>query len=137
MLEKNLDGKTIFLRVDSDEEIISAVKTICTSHEIRSGRIEGIGTLKKATLGYYNGEKYEKIEVEGYTELISSLGDISLDGDEYVVHIHAVLGDEKGRAVVGHLLEGIVSFTGEFFVTAFPEKLERRYDSTTKLKLIE
>ncbi|MEA1993344.1 MAG: PPC domain-containing DNA-binding protein [Euryarchaeota archaeon] len=136
MLEKKLDEDTIFLRVDGNEDILSAIEKVSQKYGLNSGKIEGIGSLKKAVLGYYTGEEYVKIEINENLELISCMGSISR-GEEYVVHLHAVLGDEEGKAMAGHLFEGIVSFTGEFFIESFPEKLERKYDTETGLNLIE
>ncbi len=137
MLEKKLNDNTIFLRVDPDEEVISAIEEVCKKYDLNAGKIEGIGTLKNAVLGYYTGKEYEKIEMEEDVELISCIGDISTDGEKYVVHLHAALSDDGGDSIAGHLFEGIVSFTGEFFITFFPERLKRVYDPETELKLIE
>lgn len=137
MLEKKLGEDTIFLRVDGDEEILSAVETVSKKYGIRSATVEGIGSLKKAVLGYYTGEEYVKMEIDEKLELISCMGSISRNEEGHVVHLHAVLGDEEGNAMAGHLFEGVVSFTGEFFITAFPEKLERVHDDETGLSLIE
>ena len=136
MLEKKLNENTIFLRLDMDEEIVSKIREVSQKYRINSGRVMGIGSLKKAVLGFYTGEKYVKIEINENTELISCLGDISSEKG-YTVHLHSVLGDISGDTKAGHLFEGIISYTGEFFIEIFPEKLKRRYDPGTKLNQIE
>ena len=136
MLEKKLNENMIFLRVDKDEEIISKIKEISQKYRVNSGRVTGIGALKRAILGYYTGEKYAKTEVNENMELISCLGDISSE-EGYTIHLHSVLGNRYGDTKAGHLFEGVISCTGEFFIEIFPEKLERKHDPTTKLNVIE
>jgi hypothetical protein len=137
MIEKRLDERTVLLKIEPGEEIITKIKAFCQEHELKSGTIMGIGAVKRAVLGYYTGEEYAKREIDENMELISCLGNIATAEDGYIIHLHAVLGDREGEAKAGHLFEGVVSFTGEFFITSFSKRIPRAYDPVTGLTLIE
>lgn len=57
-----------------------------------------------------------------------------MDG-EYIVHVHATLGDEKGNIKGGHLSLAHV-FSAEIMFWELEEKLTRTFDQDTGLNLL-
>ena len=59
----------------------------------------------------------DKKKIEGAMELISALGNVSTDENENpIIHLHVCLEVNAKQREAGHLLEGIISYTGEFFI---------------------
>jgi uncharacterized protein len=70
-------------------------------------------------------------------EMLSLLGDITLENGKPKVHAHVVLGRADASAPGGHLVEGIVRPMMEIIVTETPRYLGRRLDPESGLSLID
>lgn len=91
-------------------------------------------------MGFYNeGEKkYYEISLDYPQEIVSGIGNISLNDNEIFAHIHVSLSDEKGNLKGGHLMIGTKVFACEYMI--IPTKglsLERKYDDITGLFLLK
>lgn len=121
-------GRSFLLRAPEDAELVSFINEFAEKKGIRVGIFNVIGSLKKAKIGYFdtNERKYQVIELSETHELIATMGNISLKDGKPFAHVHAVLGDEKGNAKGGHLVEGII-FVAEIFIQELiGEPLERK-----------
>ncbi len=128
-------GRAFLIRAPEDSELPKFVEDFAQKKRIEAGIINIIGTLKDTKLGYFNSEKgkYEEIEVHGMRELLSAMGNLSLKDNVPFAHIHAVLGDDRGNTMGGHLLYGKV-FVAEIFILELKgEKLERRKEGSLYL----
>lgn len=98
-----------------------------------------MGSFSDVTLGYYDrGEKkFKEIQVDEQVEVLSLLGDISLEDGEPKVHVHAVIGKSDGTAHGGHVRKAHVWPTLELIITEVPAHLRRRYDPESGLMLID
>lgn len=106
-------GKSIFVRVLPNEDLIECIKQICNENEIQFAYIGTcLGSLKKVRFVYalteedsYFKLKYsETIELEGPIEFLSAHGMIAKDDNGvYQCHIHAMFCDEKMKVYGGHL----------------------------------
>ncbi|MDM7275060.1 MAG: DNA-binding protein [Thermoprotei archaeon] len=121
-------GKVFVLRVPEGEELLSYLNEFLESNSVKMGSMFILGSLKKVKLAYLNVKTGEYVvnEMEGFYELLG-LGNVSLKEGKPFAHIHIVLGDEGGRAYMGHLVEGVV-FVAEVVIVEFTgeEALERR-----------
>jgi predicted DNA-binding protein with PD1-like motif len=131
-------GRTIFVRLREDEDLLNAVKEKAKHNDIRAGFFFIIGTVKRAVLGFYKEGKYKQIAVAGPLEIVSCMGNLSLREDgELVAHAHTSVADEKGRVLGGHLLPGCpIDATGELVLIETPEaKLKRVLEKKLNLYL--
>ena len=90
-------------------------------------------------LGFFELESkgYRRIPVDEQVELVSMIGNFAEEkGGEVRLHCHVVVANRKGRAFVGHLLEGYVRPTLEAVVADTPAHLKRRIDQSTGLPLL-
>lgn len=124
------------VRLFKGEEIIESVKEVCKKEGITSGRVQGIGAVQKAVLGYFDTEKKEYVHFECKGELISCIGNIAKKEDEIVVHAHAVIGDKTGDCKGGHIVNAEASATIELFIDCILD-LERARDTDTGLFLLD
>ena len=117
MQSKEKDN-VVFIRLFPDEDIYDKLEEACRLHDIKTAVVlSGLGQLKKFQLGYfkeknnYVPEKFNKPH-----ELLSLTGNICTQNNDYILHLHAVLGDENKKTVGGHLLEGKVEVTNEIVI---------------------
>jgi len=130
--------RTIFARLDENEDTLDAVKERAKQNKINAGFFFLIGTLKKAVLGFYKEGKYRPIQVNGSLEIVCCTGNISKKEDgELVVHAHIAVANEQGATFGGHLLQGCpIDVTGELVIVETPDaKLKRLFQEKLNLHL--
>jgi len=131
--EKN---NLIFIRLLPGEELQEQLKKVCKKHDIKIAVIlSGIGQLKNFQLGYFKEKgDYSPETFDKPYELLSLTGNICLQGREYLLHLHAVLGDENKQVVGGHLIKGTVEITNEIVLLKTSLKVKRKLEEATGLK---
>ncbi len=125
-------------RLKHGADLLEELTAVCADQGVRLGRVEALGALQKARLGYYDQDKseYRFIELDEHLEMTGLVGNVSLRDGQPMIHAHVTLADEQGRAYGGHLAPGTVVFACEFCLQAFegPE-FERGLDEETGLPL--
>lgn len=126
----------IFIRLFPDEDIHEKLIEACRSHNVKTAVvISGLGQLKKFQLGYFKEKKnYAPQRFDKPYELLSLTGSICSQNGDYILHLHAVLSDEKKNAIGGHLIEGKVEVTNEIVLLKMDINIERRLEEETGLK---
>ncbi|RLF32315.1 MAG: hypothetical protein DRM98_04115, partial [Thermoplasmata archaeon] len=113
--EKN---NIIFLRLFPNENINDMIIETCKKTNVKTAVIlSGIGQVKNVQLGYFKekGNYSEEIFIKPF-EILSLTGNIIKQDDEYLLHIHAVLGDENKKTIGGHFINGVINVTGEIVI---------------------
>jgi len=92
----------IFLRLFTNEDVNKQIKKACNLYNVKTAIIiSGIGQLKNVQLGYFKEKgEYIKEVFKKPLEILSLNGNICNDDSEYIIHMHAVLGDES-KSVIG------------------------------------
>jgi uncharacterized protein len=119
---------------DLSEELVS----LSTKLDVRLGRIEAIGAVQKAHIGFYNQETraYQFSYFDHPLEITKLTGNISLKEGKPFVHTHITLSDESGKSYGGHLATGTIVFACEFVLEAFDgPAFNRCFDKETGLPL--
>ncbi len=129
-------SKIHVIRLDKNEEIITALQQYVKTRNIKGGTIQGIGSLSQVELALYDGNEYKTIRLEKMLELSSSMGNIAWLDDSPIIHLHCVVSDIEGRCWAGHLVKGTVSFTAEFSIHESAAHLKRSLDENTGLNLL-
>ena len=126
----------IFIRLFPEEDVNEQLKEACRLHEIKTAVvISGIGQLKNVKLGYFKKKGDYNPEIfNNPVEILSLSGNICKQEDDYIFHLHAVLGDEKKNAIGGHFIEGKISITGEIVLLKTNFNVQRRLNEKTGLK---
>ena len=126
----------IFMRLFPDEDVQEKLKEACRLHDIKTAVIlSGLGQLKKVQLGYFKGKNdYTPKNFDMPHELLSLTGNICKQDGDYILHLHAVLGDEKKNTVGGHLIEGKVEITNEIVLLKTDIDIKRKFEEKTGLK---
>ncbi|MEM2102486.1 MAG: DNA-binding protein [Candidatus Bathyarchaeia archaeon] len=131
-------GRTIFARLDENEDALTAIKQRAEQNRISAGFFFLIGTLKRAVLGFYKDRNYQPITLSGPLEVVCCVGNISKKEDgELVVHAHMAVANEQGVMFGGHLLQGCpIDATGELVLVETPDaNLKRVFKEKLNLYL--
>ena len=102
--------KIVLINVPRGSDLVDYISSYAYVNKIYTGVVFVIGSLYDVVLGYYSVEKdeYLRIRLNGYYELVSGVGNISLRENKPFLHLHVALGDENGRLYGGHLISGKV-----------------------------
>jgi predicted DNA-binding protein with PD1-like motif len=115
------------VRIDSGEEIVSALTEFAETHAVRAGVISGLGSVGECTLGFFvrSTRTYVRRTFTGEHEIGVLTGNFSeLDGKPFP-HCHVVIAGDDFVAHTGHLFHGIVTATCEVQVITDPGLLRR------------
>jgi hypothetical protein len=126
----------IILRLFTDEDVNEKLIETCKMYKVKTAVVvSGIGQLKKAKLGYFKDKgDYAPETYDKNLEILSLTGNICEQNNEYIPHLHAILGNENKNAIGGHFIEGTVGVTAEIVLMKTDIQIERRFDDETGLK---
>jgi len=133
-------GRIFFSRILEGEDLADAIVRRIEEKAVKAGIFIVIGSLEKATLGYYKEGVYKYIHLEGPLEIASCMGNIAV-GEEgnVMIHAHLVVTNEKDETFGGHLMKGSpVGATAELMIIeAVGVNLQRAFDEKTKLNILK
>jgi len=130
------NNNLIFIRLFPEENLHEKLAEACKKHKVQTAvAISGIGQLKKFQLGYFGRKNiYIKEKFDKIYELLSLNGTICKQKDDYILHLHAVLSDEKKKTIGGHIFDGTVEITNEIILMKSDIEIFRRLEEKTGLK---
>jgi predicted DNA-binding protein with PD1-like motif len=131
-------GKTYAVVFDKGDEVIAGLQEFAGKNNLGGSHLTAIGGFSDMTLGYFDRERkeYKKIPLDLQVEVLSLVGDITLEEGRPRVHTHVVVGLADGTTRGGHILEAHVWPTLEVIVVESPQHLQRKTDPETGLALI-
>lgn len=124
---------------DTGDELMSGLLSFAKEKELAASHFTAIGAFSGATLGYFDLKRkdYLKIPIDEQVEVLSLVGDITLDGNDPKIHAHSVVGYRDGTTRGGHVLDAHVRPTLEVMLVESPLQLQRATDNETGLALID
>jgi uncharacterized protein len=125
-------------RLTFGADLLNELTYICKKNNITLGRIEAIGAVQKARIGYYNQatHNYHFNEFKKPMEIVKLSGNISLKDDEIFIHAHIGLADSKSKVYGGHLAPETIVYACEYIIESFNgDTLQRIHDPQTDLSL--
>ncbi|MHC4324054.1 MAG: PPC domain-containing DNA-binding protein [Planctomycetota bacterium] len=131
-------NKTFMGKLKFGGDVLEELTSICDQNDIRLGRVEALGAVQKARVGFYDQQarKYDFIEIDKPLEITKIIGNISVRDGKPMIHAHITLSDSQGNAFGGHLAPGTIVFACEFIMNSYdgPDHI-RDYDEQTGLPL--
>jgi len=123
--------KTYALIFDAGDEVMEGLVRFAKEHRISASQFSGIGAFEEVTVAFFVPAKkdYNKIVIREQMEVLSLLGDVSVEEGEPKIHAHVVLGKSDASAHGGHLVSARVNPTLELILTESPAHLRRKDDS--------
>jgi predicted DNA-binding protein with PD1-like motif len=135
----NPSNPTIYAVVfDRGEELLEGLTRFAVENVVSSSYITAVGAFSGVTLGYFDRDRkdYKRIQVDEQVEVLSLLGDITIENGKPKVHARTIVGKSDGSTHGGHVIKAKVWPTLEVIVTESPEYLTRKHDPETGLTLI-
>jgi len=136
---KEVKPKEMFMgKLKHGADLLEELTEICKNKNIHLGRVEAIGAVQKAVIGYYHQDKreYEYLNLDKHLEILNLKGNISIKDGSPMVHAHVTLADAEGKAFGGHLAPGTIIFACECVIETFDGVIfERVFDEETGLPL--
>lgn len=132
--------RTFILIIEPDEEAFEAISRFAKTENINAASVTAIGAFATAKLAFFDlsTRDYKEIPVTEQSEVLSLLGDITLDeNDTPNPHLHVVLGFADGSTKGGHFLKGVVRPTLEVVIRETPAELRRSYRQEFGIALID
>lgn len=132
-----------FVRLERGELLSEGLRKAIEQEGIKTGWIMGIGACEWVELGYYDLEtkkyKWQKFDPpNGGLEILSLQGNVSLDDDQPMLHIHGTFSGKNYQSIGGHVKDLEVAGTLEIFLHDwFADPVKRETDPDTGLKLLD
>ena len=115
---RSFDG-TVYVRLDTGEEIIGSLLEVCRKEKIASAVFSGIGGCSRVEIQTFIPENgtFETRVITGTLEMVALNGNVTSIGEgEYNYHAHALLTyieDGEHRVAGGHLKSAAALYTSE------------------------
>ena len=125
-------------RIDKGEECLSVLKSLAKERN-KSFTFTIIGACSMVELGFYHPKTKEYSSKEfnaDSIEILSVNGTVAWFESEPLIHAHGVFSDDKYETFGGHVARMIISLTGETAIEWLSEKILKKYDEETGLKLL-
>lgn len=121
------------------QAVVESITRCAIDAKITGAALNGIGTIERPTLAFYNFKMKRNLykNFDGYYELLSLTGNLSLLDDKPEARLAAVISDEQTNVFGGRLNEAFVSGTVEVLITPLTKTLIRKADPKTGLELID
>jgi len=138
IIKKVKSSRLLMGKLGHGSDLLEELTAICQKEDIRLGRIEAFGAVKRACLGFYDQQsrEYRFLELDQPLEITTLVGNVSLKEGNPIVHAHITLANEAGKAYGGHLAPGTIVFACELSLECFDgPPFERGFDHETGLPL--
>ena len=136
---KKVKPRELFMgKLSHGGDLLEEITDVCRKEKIQLGRVEALGTVQKARIGFYNQQthQYQFLALDKPLEITKLVGNVSLKDGKPFVHAHITLADKTRNAYGGHLAPGTLVFACEVILEAFDGPiLERNLDEVTGLPL--
>lgn len=121
-------GNKIIVRLDKGDKVVEQLTLIAKKEKIKTGTISGIGAVDFAQLNFYilKQQNYKTVDFNEEFEVLSLLGNFTLNEDEPNIHLHITLGRSDYSTIGGHLKEASVSITLEIFIDVIDSEIIRQ-----------
>ena len=138
LLHEHEGLRTFAMVLETGDEAVRALTSFAAEHRVKATQFTAIGAFSRVVVAYFDWatKEYKNVPINEQVEVLSLIGDISLEGNTPKVHAHVVVGKADATAHGGHLIEGHVRPTLEVVLTEAPHHLRRRFDPASGLNLI-
>ena len=131
--------RTFVLICETGDEAMKALTTFAAEQRLGASHFTAIGAFSRAVVAYFDwpSKQYRNVAIDEQVEVLSLIGDVTVEKGKPKVHAHVVLGKSDATAHGGHLVEGLVRPTLEVVIGEAPRHLQRRFDAASGLALID
>ena len=105
------DGlRTFVLVCETGDEAMQALASFAAERRLGGSHFTAIGAFSRAIVAYFDwpSKQYRQIAIDEQVEVLSLVGDVTVEKGKPKVHAHVVLGKADATPHGGHLIEGLV-----------------------------
>ena len=139
LLDERGGLRTLVIVLATDDEAVKSLTSFAVNQRLAASHFTAIGAFSRAVVAYFDwsAKQYRHISIDEQVEVLSLMGDVTIEDGKPKVHAHVVLGKADATAHGGHLIEASVRPTLEIVVTETPRPLHRRFDPASGVALID
>ena len=139
LLDERGGLRTFVIVLATDDEAVKSLTSFAVNQRLAASHFTAIGAFSRAVAAYFDwsAKQYRHISIDEQVEVLSLMGDVTIEDGKPKVHAHVVLGKADATAHGGHLIEASVRPTLEIVVTETPRPLHRRFDPASGVALID
>jgi predicted DNA-binding protein with PD1-like motif len=139
MLHEHEGLRTFAVVLASGDKAMAELTSFAAARQLKATQFTAIGAFSRVVVAYFDWttKKYREIPIDEQVEVLSLVGDITLEKGNPKVHAHVVVSKADATAHGGHLVEGYVRPTLEIVLIETPRHLGRRFDPESGLTLID
>jgi predicted DNA-binding protein with PD1-like motif len=139
LLSENGGVKNYAIVLAKGDEVMSGLTDFARQNKVASASFTAIGAFSHATVAWFDDgrKEFRLIPIKQQVELTSMIGNITLSGEQPVVHAHVSVASSDGTVRGGHLIDAYVFPTLEVFMNVYPTALHKQLDDATGLKLVD
>jgi uncharacterized protein len=139
LLHEHEGLRTFAVILATGDEVMASLTAFAAERQLKTTQLAAIGALSRVVVAYFDWrtKEYRHILIDEQVEVLSLVGDITVDAGKPKVHAHMVIGKADATAHGGHLIEAHVRPTLEVVLTETPRHLQRRFDHESGLNLID
>lgn len=132
-------GRTLIGRLNKGDDLLATLTRLCAEENIRLGKVQAIGAVSKARVGFFiqESKEYSVLDFDYPLEIISLQGNVSIKDGVPFIHAHIALMNSEGKMMGGHLMEGTEIFSCEYVINEYmaekDESFNRKTDEETGL----
>jgi hypothetical protein len=111
------------VRLDDGQDLFDALTEFARHEDIRAAAVvSGIGMVRRATIGYWDGSEYRPRELAVPHEVVALHGTIARADGAPSIHLHLAAAGPDYQVVGGHLLRATVGVLQEVVIDTFPAR---------------
>ena len=115
------DGSRWMLRLDDGQDLFETLSEIAQRENLSAAvLVFGIGMVRRATIGYWDGTRYQPQELTVPHEVLALHGTIARAEGAPSIHLHIAAAGPDHRVVGGHLIQATVGALQEILLETFP-----------------
>src|SRR5438093_3042575 len=100
LLQDSQGLRTFVLVLGHGDEAMAALASFAATHQLGASHFTAIGAFSRAVVAYFEwtSKQYRHIRIDEQVEVLSMVGDITMDKGQTQVHAHVVLGKADATA---------------------------------------
>jgi predicted DNA-binding protein with PD1-like motif len=115
------EGTHWMLRLDDGQDLFETLSGFARREDLRAAFVvAGIGMVRRATIGYWDGTRYQPHEITVPHEVVALHGSIARADGAPSIHLHIAAAGPDHRVVGGHLVQATVGALQEILLESFP-----------------
>lgn len=132
-------GEDLLVVLARGTDLLDGLREAVREASVESGSFVGLGAVEAPRLAWFDRyeQRYRETSLEGVWEIAGLTGNVTRYENAPRIHAHVIVSDRSCETRAGHLVGGVVGVTCEIVLTPFESPVERVFDESVRLPLIE